>query len=124
MTKKIERDPELEKLLQAFREVNPSPIEKAQWRAAIADELREALPVSAAPSGRGKIFKLFVRVGLPVAVAASLGFVFGAAFIENRMNQGEAMLFSQIDSESRETLPPNTMDETRQVVRTNLNLSR
>jgi len=123
MTKKREHDPELDELLRAFREIHPSAAEKDQWRSAIASELRSmeipAVVPTSAPAG-GKIYRFIVRAALPVSVAASLGFVIGAYFVERRMDAGQAMLFSQTEPAGASSRVAVTMDEEREVVRINL----
>ncbi|MBS1962335.1 MAG: hypothetical protein JST04_08980 [Bdellovibrionales bacterium] len=121
MTKKRETDPELEQLLRAYRDVQPTSDEKEKWRAAIAQEVRGSAPiVASAASPRSNLYRLVVRTAIQVGVAASLGFVIGAYFTERRSEQGQAMLFSQTEPNGMTSRPPATMDDERETVRVNL----
>jgi hypothetical protein len=121
MTKKTGHDPELEMLLRAFREVHPTTTEKDRWRAAIAGEIRElSAPPPVAVPRASNIRRLVIRTAIQVGVAASLGFVIGAYFVERRYDQGQTMLFSQMEPTAMAARPPTTMDEEREVVRVNL----
>lgn len=121
MTKKRESDPELERLLRAYRDVHPTSNEKEKWRAAIAQEVRAGVPVkSPAAPARSNVYRIVVRTLVQVGVAASLGFVIGAYFTERRSEQGQAMLFSQTEPSGMTVRPPATMDDERETVRVNL----
>jgi hypothetical protein len=125
MKKKREHDPELEILLQAFREVHPTSVEKDAWKAAIANELKELNPPmtrAAAPSvesPRSRVYRFVIRTAIQVGVAASLGFVIGAYIVERRYDQGQTMLFSQLEP-STMIGRPATIDETREVIHVHL----
>ena len=122
MMKKREHDPELSRLLEAFREVHPSLLEKNQWRVAIAAELKELHAPAPAPKTMApqNHYRFIVRTAIQVGVAAGIGFVVGATIIEKRYNQGQTMLFSQTAGATILNRPPNTMDEQREIVRINL----
>ncbi len=118
--KKIEpRDPELEALLGAFREVHPRKDEVDGWKRAVRAELASANPASTSlpvvEPARWTWKRLVLRVAVPVGMAASLGFVIGAYVVEQRYNEGQAMLFSQTEPNH----PPRalTTDEQREVVK-------
>lgn len=122
MTKRRENDPELDRLLRAFREVHPGADEMERWRTAVAGELRErsAPPKPVATPAARNVYRLIAKIMIPVAAAAGLGFVVGAAVVERRVDQGQAMLFSLTEPSTRHRRPPTTMDEEREVVRIDL----
>ena len=119
MTKRRDSDPELENLLRAFREIHPSADEKERWRTAIAVELRESdakIP-DPRPIPRRSLVRAVARVAIPLAAAASLGFLVGATLVERRVEQGQTLLFGQAEPKAFDSRPPATMDDQREVIR-------
>jgi hypothetical protein len=121
------RDPEVEKLLEACREVRPTVMEMDSWKSAIRAELRKSdsstqssvTAPAAAPRPRSNLVRLVFRTVAQIGVAASLGFVVGAYVVEQRFNEGQAMLFSQTEGETTAlaTIEP---DESREIVRVSI----
>lgn len=120
-------DPELESLLAAYREVSPTRSEMDAWKQAIHAE-NEALshPAGSGASRAGaenraptNVLRLIVRTAIQVGVAASIGFVIGAYFIEQRTNQGAAMLFSQTEPATSPSYVSDS-EESREVVHLHL----
>jgi hypothetical protein len=116
------RDPEVEELLAACREVKPTALEMDAWKQAVRAEIRKVetpriVSVAAStPAPRSNLLRLVFRTVAQVGVAASLGFVIGAYVVEQRFNEGQAMLFSQTNSEATLETPAE-FDESREVVR-------
>jgi hypothetical protein len=116
-----DRDPELEKLLAAWRETTPERSEIEGWKAAIRSEQAaysaRARRGSSADRAPVSVLRRVVRVAIQVGVAASIGFFVGAWFMERRLEDGgPSMSFSQTEPRASASYRPD-LETNREVVR-------
>jgi hypothetical protein len=114
------RDPELDKLLAAYRGVQPQRSEVEGWKAAVRTERASFAQARTGKTSDARapvsVLRRVVRVAIQVGVAASLGFILGAYFIQSRVEEGQTMSFSQAEPSASSSHHLDA-DENREVVR-------